>query len=569
MRTGFIVGCILLSGPLVAFGADEKPPIDRRLRTSTVPDVRTLLREVSEIVLKQPKEEHFWTDEVLIEIARSQIRVGDYDGALRSICGSPNSFYSDGGYLSLAVALAREGLRDRAMKVFELSRNQDHYLHDAVQSAWIEYLMGRGKFAEADRAVEQFKLDYNVPTARLKLAAAYTRAGEPAQAAKQSAGAVESAAAVKHEYVRAQILRDVAEAQRAAGAVDEAKATIRRLIDTAEVCETSAKTFALADAAVLAAKTGDARRARELFGRAIDTAVAVKKEGTSWALETFGRAQVDVGFLDDARQTAELIRNITPASGQAGAHVLIWHALAVERLARDDVAGAIRIASSMEFPYYRDDTLIAIVEHQLSKRDLESALVTAKGISTSYRRAITLLQIAAAHAAVSDRAAATAVAAQIDLTEEEKRRFAGFEEFFDYRLPHTWGYSWDDRAGIRMGPGTAEFSAEAAAAAMALSEALGGPQEEPYAEAFDLINEEKVIRSAARTHALVGDAQAALDWARIVGRDAVVTAGADWDVRRPVMRRVHALVGVAEGILDRPSKRAGHVGERRPAAPVN
>jgi hypothetical protein len=72
-----------------------------------------------------------------------------------------------------------------------------------------------------------------------------------------------------------------------------------------------------------------------------------------------------------------------------------------------------------------------------------------------------------------------------------------------------------------------------------------------YADLFDDINTEEVIEALARSHATTGEPREALAWARKIGcADRVPAAGGD-EIRWEVMRRLHALIGLAEGILDR------------------
>src|SRR5579872_2938467 len=87
MRTVLTMGCILIVGLVAACAARALPQTnpDTQPTRSTA---QALLREASEIALKQGETERFWTEHVLLEIGEVQIRAGDFEGALRSICGS-------------------------------------------------------------------------------------------------------------------------------------------------------------------------------------------------------------------------------------------------------------------------------------------------------------------------------------------------------------------------------------------------------------------------------------------------------------------------------------------------
>jgi hypothetical protein len=92
---------------------------------------------------------------------------------------------------------------------------------------------------------------------------------------------------------------------------------------------------------------------------------------------------------------------------------------------------------------------------------------------------------------------------------------------------------------------------EVAAASLALSQALEHKPAQSYAVLFNDFNQEEVTRSLARTHAALGNSNEAIAWARKIGRGDKIVAKDDYEARWAVERRIHALLGVAEGILDR------------------
>jgi len=88
MRANLTMACILILPDTVTSSADEPA----RAAQPTKMAVHALLREASEIALKQGEQEHFWTSRVLLHIGEVQIRAGDLDGALRSFRGSNYDF---------------------------------------------------------------------------------------------------------------------------------------------------------------------------------------------------------------------------------------------------------------------------------------------------------------------------------------------------------------------------------------------------------------------------------------------------------------------------------------------
>ena len=94
-------------------------------------------------------------------------------------------------------------------------------------------------------------------------------------------------------------------------------------------------------------------------------------------------------------------------------------------------------------------------------------------------------------------------------------------------------------------------SAEVAAATMTLTQTLGENQDFDYAGAFKDEQFAEIIRAVARAHVATGDAKAALAWASRIGSDEKIPANDEHSARNSVENRINALLGVAEGILDK------------------
>jgi hypothetical protein len=86
---------------------------------------------------------------------------------------------------------------------------------------------------------------------------------------------------------------------------------------------------------------------------------------------------------------------------------------------------------------------------------------------------------------------------------------------------------------------------------MELSVLLNQGPGQSYADSFSSINMVQIIRSLARTHAECGDEREALAWAKQVGSGNRIITHDDSLEASASERRIYALVGVAEGILDR------------------
>src|SRR5262249_13229748 len=148
-------------------------------------------------------------------------------------------------------------------------------------------------------------------------------------------------------------------------------------------------------------------------------------------------------------------------------------------------------------------------------------------------------------------------AARIELTRRDGRVFPGAagKERFDYRRPQSWGVRYD--AGLDFTMQSARMrdrrAADVAAAAMTLQQALDERPAQSYAVLFNDILTEEVVRALAQAHAASGAPSDALAWARQVGSSRNVKSKEDDEGSWAVQRRVYALIGVAEGILDRSS----------------
>jgi hypothetical protein len=167
------------------------------------------------------------------------------------------------------------------------------------------------------------------------------------------------------------------------------------------------------------------------------------------------------------------------------------------------------------------------------------------------KKASAVLGVATAYAKRGDKILASKIAAQIDLTPAEDWHGMKRSERFNYRQPQTWGVYYDAGPGFTLASAIAagERAAEVAAAAMAFAQAIELQPETSYLDAFkrDAVD---VVQALARAHAAYGDVDGALAWVTKLGSDAKLTADYD-EVWFDVKRRIHALIGVAQGIVDR------------------
>jgi tetratricopeptide (TPR) repeat protein len=557
MRNGLILGCILRLASIVLCSAAQLPQTDRNMEPIGSP-VRAILREASETALKQGEHERYWVDLVLRDIGDVQIRADDLDGALRTFRGSGDSFVRETGLIHLAEALARDGKRERAFAVLRLLDPDNGYrqgeLQDMVQLQWGEHLIASGQLVFANKAIALMKSNgYHVDGLR-QLAVAYARSGNAEQATKRFVQAVNAAVLLKDEWDRAQCLWEIAHAQLVVGAADAAKTTIHRLAETVEFKDPYVKVAALRESAVLSAKAKDKQTAYRLFRRAIESQKAVNTLNRIKVLEQIAEAQAGVGFLKDALTTALMIKHNVKDFTQDGEREQALCAIAVAQGEAGDAESAVRTALSIKhFTQYRDDALNKIVEHYIVQQDMTAALTTTEKFDNPTRRATAILHVATVVARSGDRKTAADIAGRIHLNSRFGFLNIARRSGFDYRLPQTWGVCYELDGGFTMSSNSlsVQRATDVAGAAMGLFQALDQKPAQSYAVLFNEVADEQVARSLARVHAHWGDANEALAWAKQIGCDDRAGSKDNFHDAQAVERRIHALIGVAEGILDR------------------
>jgi tetratricopeptide (TPR) repeat protein len=553
MRIGSTVACVCTLCAVASFAADEPEQTGSKVKLGG-PAVDAILREACDIALKQDGKQHFWTQRALLDIGELQIQAGDFEGALKSIRGSTYPYGRDLGLGQLAEALGRAGKTERA---FEILRMQDSFKssEDCVQLCWIEHLILAGDLDRAGKAVEQIRPKRYRPEALRKLAVAYAKTKDPARAAEYFKLAIDTASGLQDDYDRARALWETADAQLAVGEADAAKATIRLLVERTELKDAWARCISLKECAVLAAKAKDDDTSHRLFRRAIEARNAVDSMNKINVLMQIAKAQAGVGYLDDALKTASMITHDEKDFGRDSYREQALYAVALLQLKADDAEAAVRSAMSIQyFLQYRDDAIHKIVDHRIAKRDFKAALAAAEKAPNPSKKAVAILKVATVYANSGNHKAAAAVAGKIELTSANELVPIRGNERFNYRVPRSWGVRYDDSNFFTMLSHhmSSQRAAEVAAAAMTLAQAFGEKPAESYAVLFNEINTEEIIRALARAHAASGDANEALAWAKKIGSDSKADSK-DVEHAWAVKRRIQALVGVAQGILERSS----------------
>jgi tetratricopeptide (TPR) repeat protein len=525
--------------------------------------VSAVLREAAQIAACQDEEQGYWRDRVLLQIAEAQIRAGDFDGAEHSINRAKKEYDAPTAAMHLAEALAGAGHCERAFQVLrEMGSDYDSrpgYSGDRIRMRWLEYLIATGDLPRAALAVEELKVPSFRPEGLRKLALAYSHGGDSAAAQRCLQDAIVACTPIAAEFTRAECLWQIADAQIALSEAECASSTIDQLVALADsFTDGWGRVTALHEAATRTAQLGDREKARRRFQKAIDARASITPPtplpatNRIRALVTIAKAQAALGYLDDARDTAERIKRNNPGNTYDSDLEEALFSVAVAQATSGDVSGArATLRSFRNSDPYETEILVDRVRIEIQHGQVAESLATAQQIPRFSYKAIAFLNIANEHAEAGDKMTAQAVAGQIHLTREDHRVFLPCDQGpFDYRRPRTWGIEYEASSTNSSRHAAIQAASEVAAAAMTFSLTLG----EEYAESYAIMFKDfdcEVTQALARTHVVRGDTHEALAWAENIGSNQKIKSADDAAEVFSVQRRIHALLGVAEGILDK------------------
>jgi tetratricopeptide (TPR) repeat protein len=548
MKMLIAVDCATLTLWLAACFADE-PPIRAGDSGDNLQLAADLLRYASKLAAEQDESQSFWTCTLLLQIGEVQMRAGDFDGARQSIRSSTYDAGRQDGLVQLAESLAGTGDWQEALDLLQEmdfdSESHQVSVSDNVRLRWIDYLIATGDLAQAQQVAAEMESADQRPDGYRRLAVACANAGAKPASDRYFEQALDAAGAIDG-YARAAAIWNTGEAQISVGTIDAARATTRQLVDTADELDAWAMVAALREAAVLSAMLQEHPAAGTLFRRAIDAQQRVASMSKAEALKYIAVAQARVGHIEAALATIEL------ATGSGHDQALL--AVAMAQLKANDPIAAERTALSItEYLQYHDDALHAIVDDRIARAEFHTALATAQNVENHLRRAAAILKIAVGCAQSGDRRLAGEIASQIKLTNDSILMPPAHRPVFDYRQPETWGTNYDlGHGGTSLSRRLSdERTAEVAKWAMTLAQAMTLEPAPDYPESFKDVRSEAAIQALARAHAATGNIGEAFAWAQAIGSDRKVASRQDQEASWALQRRIHASVGVAEGILDR------------------
>jgi len=112
---------------------------------NTAPSAQAILREASEIARRQGKDQSYWADRVVVEIAGLQIRAGDFDGARATLENGRDQYRADEAQVALAEAMASNGDLKRALMALpHVEPNEEggwRHDEDRIQLKYEEHLI--------------------------------------------------------------------------------------------------------------------------------------------------------------------------------------------------------------------------------------------------------------------------------------------------------------------------------------------------------------------------------------------------------------------------------------------
>ena len=548
---------------LSAISAQADDPVLEAKQQRTGVEIRAgeILGQASQIVLRQDKQHSFFFNRFLRKIAELQIRAHDFDGALSSIRKSEYSYGQNEAFVKLAEALATDGQKEKAFEVIaELGSDhgwkQDR-IDDGVLACWIDYLISTDQLEVAQKTLGEFETATARSKGSTKLALVYASNRDKTTAKRLFKNAIAAAAEVSYEFFQAKALWEIVDAQLEAGESDAAVSTVDELVNRSKTFEDGwTRVRAFCEAGIRKARMKDKEAAKMLFSQAIEARKMVNESNKIPSLKVIAMAQVSAGLIDDARNTAAMIKHSESDFTQDGRREEVLYAIAIALLKDGKLAEATETAKSIKhYLQYQHDAFLAIVEQHIENGDNESALATALEVANPTRKAAAMLKIASKYASSGDKNKAKEIASAVRLRVAPDIFLLSDEDLvFEWTKPATWGVLYDDRGYFTAlsHSFTVKRAAELAAAAMTLAQVLNEDGKVDYADSFEEF-EDSVIESLAQAHAMYGDETEALKWANKIGSEKNVKHENEYSKVNAALRRIHALVGVAEGMLEKHS----------------
>lgn len=565
MRVGLTGFSFVFLSSLAAIAAGPVAPADRTADLN-VTVAKSVLRSATDLALTQGELGTLMMGDVLLQIAEAQTRAGDFEAALKSIHGA--SFDGDGrrhyraevayeALVHLAESLARDGQLERGLRVLNewdpaQKQNPDSG-KERVSLRWIEHLISVNDLIKARTVTEQLEFKPNCAEAYRQLAVAYARSGDGGRASEFLDLALDAARESEISYGSALVFCEIVQTQLDLKKSDEAKATIRELLQSIDSMRPHDRFSVLLQSAVLMAKAKDELNSRNLFERAGVVPKEFNAVDQCCSLLQICICQMGVGDNDSAQQMISTIDTFVQEHFSQGPVSVVALPVAVTLPQNLNLNGTMQKALSVRTLYLsRDDVLHSTIDFQIAIGRFASALRSSTEIRDPSDKAVALLTLAAAVSSSGDAKSAAAIAEKVQIEHEELNLPKNEPARFDFRHPRSWGVVYGNRTGTAARRHDARLhAAKVAAQSMSVALSLNWKPDESYAVLFnDFVPE--VVCAVAREHARSGDARAALAWAREIGSNERLSASGEGKVdRSSIARRIFALAGVAEGILDR------------------
>ncbi len=519
----------------------------------------------------------FWRDEIR-RIEQSYLKAGEIDAVLETLKFDRN-FDINPIDFDLAIALARSGRRKEAE---EWMRKADQgcccgdpveyrkTLDDQLRVGYLQHEIATGNLPAAGKVQREITTTFERPIAARELAVAYAKAGDRATSKRLFREALDNSLTIPIKkpaaagelysdgWSRTHALWEICDAQLAVHDTEGAAETARALVKAAQsIRHGLSRMQSLHQAARRLALLGDRNAAQRLFVEATECRDAVKPPipyadaNKAHELGLIARSQAELGFSEDALKTAQMI----PAEEWYRPQAIGDIAVAIAKSRKIDRAQ--QVALSIKDPlerHFRDEALTSILSRQIDLRDLKGALATASKIDDPLDQAVARLNVAIEFAILGDRQSATTTAAQTRLV-EQSRLIKRPKIAFDYQAPRTWGVIYDEEpaGGLSGYFASIRRTSKLASTAFKLSHLLQLRYAESFAKLLADCHPETVV-AVAREQTALGRAQDALAWAREIGTLKLKGPKDPNSLGTGADLRIAALLGIAEGILQREGK---------------
>jgi len=353
--------------------------------------------------------------EVLSGIAEAQAKVGDVRAALQTAGKIPDQELRAYALERLTASVAKAGDIRGALEIAAGITDQDTkstaYLHI------VEAQLASGDVPGALQAAADIRPAVERAFAFGRIGVALSKVGDRIGAARHFQQAVQIAAGIEEESLRAHILHRLAEAQTEGGIVRGALQTALSSGGPGD------KAKGLLAVGAAQARMGDGVGAKRTFRQALDAGARIRdKLGRDALFRSIAVAQAEAGDSRAASQTISRIHGKLDRACALGGVAVAQARRGDQGSSAKSFQQSVRVATTIAETSWKSQVLLDIATAQAQMGHLGDSLKTASMIPQDGWKACALQHIAGAHANAGDAGGALGIAAGI--TDETMKRVA-------------------------------------------------------------------------------------------------------------------------------------------------